>query len=524
MKHNYLKNLYPLVLFLTFFSSYSQEYTVQSIPYSHHNFENVGVGLSIEDDRYSQVVDLKGANPLAPAFNFTFYGNTYDKIVVSSNGYIDFRTSLANTASAFRFMNPIPNIDFPTRNSILGCYHDMNPSYFTVNDPLIINYVVRGIAPARRFILSFANVPLYGMGCSSIKSYFQVVLYEGSNNIEVFVKNKPGCDSTLNKLSVIGLINEDGTRAISPPGRNVGEWTTQNEGWRFSQVHPATTPYRYVKCYDVPFQSSQFSLNFLRQELAEPNMVFFRNRSEANSNDYFIPGDVYNSEGLIYGRKASGALVEIRLMGIHCGEDTEYESGDFDSDGIPNELEDVNGDGNLANDDTDGDGIPNYRDSDDDGDSVPTSVEILDLSGRFSIALDTDGDGIPNYLDNDDDGDGVLTINEDYNHNGDPTDDDINNNGIPDYLDQAVALGLKNNDFAKFVKVYPNPATTVLKIENKSTEEIKSISIHSITGALVKQSNNGQMQSISVSDLESGIYFIKIQIGDYIVNHKFSKK
>ena len=46
-----------------------------------------------------------------------------------------------------------------------------------------------------------------------------------------------------------------------------------------------------------------------------------------------------------------------------------------DNDGIPAEYEDVNGNGNLIDDDTDGDGLPNYLDVDDDGDNVLTTAE-----------------------------------------------------------------------------------------------------------------------------------------------------
>ncbi|MBG6062883.1 hypothetical protein IWX83_002686 [Flavobacterium sp. CG_9.1] len=64
---------------------------------------------------------------------------------------------------------------------------------------------------------------------------------------------------------------------------------------------------------------------------------------------------------------------------------------DSDNDGIPNYLEDVNGDGymrvlatGVANpDDTDGDGIPNYLDTDDDGDGVSTRTEITAANGTI---------------------------------------------------------------------------------------------------------------------------------------------
>ncbi len=82
-----------------------------------------------------------------------------------------------------------------------------------------------------------------------------------------------------------------------------------------------------------------------------------------------------------------------------------------DNDGIPAELEDINGNGDLTDDDSDLDGIPNYLDADDDGDNVLTKEEEPDPNkdGDISDAKDTDADGIPDYLDDDDDGDGVLT-------------------------------------------------------------------------------------------------------------------
>jgi len=87
---------------------------------------------------------------------------------------------------------------------------------------------------------------------------------------------------------------------------------------------------------------------------------------------------------------------------------------DHDADGIPSYLEDLyKEDGTLG---SDGEFTVNYEDLTDENDD------------------DTDGDGAPNYFDADDDGDGVLTIDEDLNGDGDPT-NDIGANGIPNYLD-----------------------------------------------------------------------------------------
>ena len=135
-----------------------------------------------------------------------------------------------------------------------------------------------------------------------------------------------------------------------------------------------------------------------------------------------------------------------------------FDCNDDDMDGIPNSFEDLDMDGDLANDDTDMDGIPNYLDDDDDGDGVPTNLEIGDTDGDaipnyldddddgdsiLSIfedavgGLNTDGDALPNYLDDDDDGDGALTIDEnpDPDGDGDPADAiDSDMDGTPDYL------------------------------------------------------------------------------------------
>jgi len=74
--------------------------------------------------------------------------------------------------------------------------------------------------------------------------------------------------------------------------------------------------------------------------------------------------------------------------------------------------------------------------NDHDNDGVPSQLEDLNGDGEFTLDDDdTDEDNIPNYFDNDDDGDGILTIDEDINNDGDPTNDDSNGNGIPNYLD-----------------------------------------------------------------------------------------
>lgn len=73
-----------------------------------------------------------------------------------------------------------------------------------------------------------------------------------------------------------------------------------------------------------------------------------------------------------------------------------------------------------------------FDDSDNDG--VFDIYE--DINGDTDLTNDdTDEDGIPDYLDEDDDGDGINTSDEDYDGDNDPTNDDTDGDGIPNYLD-----------------------------------------------------------------------------------------
>ena len=214
----------------------TNSYSVSSINYAPPYPFNQGTPILVGyDDVWSEIIPLP--------FTFCFFGDTYDKIVIGANGVITFDTTLASppgfnwfTASQcdWPFSQSIPNsTGLPYRNTINGAYHDINPEFF--GD---ITIDTLGSYPCRTFVVNYNEIPHFL--CSSITTTQQIVLYETTNIIEVYIKDKPTCTNWNNGNAVIGIQNATGTVGYTPPARNTGPWATNNEAWRFSPDGSAT--------------------------------------------------------------------------------------------------------------------------------------------------------------------------------------------------------------------------------------------------------------------------------------------
>lgn len=517
MKNKYLSmNVVLKATFLLIFSFHAvaqiepqNDYSVSPIPYQVYT-ASVSVQGTL-DDTFSAPIPL--------GFDFDFYGNTYSQVNVSTNGYISFTPQVAGTLSPWQINSTIPNVNFNVKNAFLGCFHDLNNS----NAQGTITYSVIGTAPYRKFVVLFDNQSHFS--CTTFKSTFQMVLYETLNIMDVQLIDKQSCTTWNNGDAVTGIINNDGLFAITPPNRNTSSWTALQEGWRFQRPF-STSSYLFAKCDDDSDGFVTFNLQVAQNDLfvANPSLVsFYSNETDAISQtnaftNLNYTNIAFNTETLY--ANVNGEIKSVVLRVIDC-------NSDYDLDSVDTANEDLNADTNLANDDTDLDGIPNFIDNDDDGDLILTSVEYVFTrsAGDISAILDTDGDIIPNYLDSDDDGDGLLTISEDYNNNNNPADDDTNGNSIPDYLDNNVFLGLNAVAANNEISIYPNPVSSVLNIDNRSSEAISAIAVYNLSGSLVDEvKSTTSLQSVSVAALQSGIYFIKIQMNSKVITYKFIKK
>ena len=200
-------------------------YNVQSIPYAPpYQFNCLKNPVSVNvDDVWSPRVNLP--------FNFCYYGNNYNQCIISSNGAITF--DLTNNTpggySNWSFANNIPSTTL-FLNTIFGVYHDIDPSLGgTVGWELItLN------TGCRALVAAWNNIPMYS--CTTSLYTGMIVLYENTNIIEVYIKEKNACSSWNAGNALVGIQNANGTQAVVAPNRNSlsPDWTTTNEAWRFT--------------------------------------------------------------------------------------------------------------------------------------------------------------------------------------------------------------------------------------------------------------------------------------------------
>lgn len=521
-----MKRSISLLVILSFtfltFSQNSYHYVVDSIPYQTYQEQDV-VQFS-NDDRYSDVIT-------APFLIDFFEEPTTNQFVIGTNGGVTFDVNEANqgqswilgenlgtsaTEDPVYYTVPSMNVPFP---SIFGAFHDMDNS----SGVGVIYTGITGNAPHRRFHITYENNPQFFSTCNPLLSTCQIVIHETSGIIDVIITDKPVCPIWNGGLAVIGLQAMVGgeIKGIAAPDRNTSAWVAEEEAWRFVPVS-FLNGFNVAICDTDNDDSEMFNIDDYKASIFGLfNLDATANTIEILDNsDIIVSGDVTVLAGNDLPQNSytidinnGEKLFDMTIALVNCEDDG-------DTDGLTNGEEDVNNNGNLNDDDTDGDGIPNYLDDDDDGDSVLTNIELVfaDRNASSAATLDTDGDGIPNHLDFDDDGDGIFTLDEDYNGNGDPTDDDTNDNGTPDYLDVDVlnvdAVSLNSSLFT----VYPIPAKSDINVqfsENIGFEGSELMTrIYDIQGRLVLEQSKTVLDSkfnIDISQLNSGNYILLIQ-------------
>ena len=187
-----------------------------SVTYDWIDISATGTTVTLLDD------DETPALPIG--FDFEFYGTTYADLHIGSNGYVTF----SPTPGTFYYAGqcPLPTADAGTAETpdlaIYGFYQDLNPTEATGAANLIY-YETIGAAGSRQFVVTYDDVELFQWSPTTEPApwgsdpvTFQIVLYEGSNEIQVNIHD-PGVLAGLPRWSdntSIGVENAAGDVGI----------------------------------------------------------------------------------------------------------------------------------------------------------------------------------------------------------------------------------------------------------------------------------------------------------------------
>jgi gliding motility-associated-like protein len=197
-------------------------YSVGPIPYV--NQTNTGTSLFMTDDSQQ--------GPFQIGFTFCFFGQTYTQFWVGSNGWISFSPGQPTTFTTQ--VIPTANPLVP-KNCIMGPWQDWHPGLGGQ-----IKYQTIGVAPCRKLIVSWINMPMYI--CTANQGTFHIVINESTNYIDNYIQNKPACLQWQGGTATQGIHNLAGTMAVAAPGRNSTAWTATNDAYRWTPTGPVVLP------------------------------------------------------------------------------------------------------------------------------------------------------------------------------------------------------------------------------------------------------------------------------------------
>ena len=222
-------------------------------------------------------IDDAWDSPQALPFDFCFFGELEQQFQVGSNGLVRFDVNAGDVGSgsnAWSFSNS-DNIPSNTpeaigEGNIFSPVHDIDPAASNGEE---IRWEIIGDFPNRVLAVSFYNVEMFS--CGDLLATHMIVLYETTNVIDIYIQNKPTCNSWQGGVAAVGIQNDSGTQGYVPPGRNSSDspWTTSEEAWRFTPIGDSIIEFDWLNSdgavisNDPNFEVSQPKQHFILPEL-----------------------------------------------------------------------------------------------------------------------------------------------------------------------------------------------------------------------------------------------------------------
>jgi hypothetical protein len=146
------------------------------------------------------------AGPYNIGFPFTFYGNTYTQVGVSSNGFIEFTGTDIWTWDC-------PPTTWTPNNAVYLMATELNPSPSGGGQVRFYSDVAN-----QRCVISWIGVPYY----PNVGSYTMQVVLDHNNGVTLSYQNISGTQG------VVGVENADGSDGVSLWCNQNGDWQPQN--------------------------------------------------------------------------------------------------------------------------------------------------------------------------------------------------------------------------------------------------------------------------------------------------------
>jgi len=140
------------------------------------------------------------AGRLKLPFPYTFYGEEYNEVFISDNGYLNF----GGPDQFNSFPISIPSED-PPNAAIYALWRD---TY--LGEDSSVQYQTNGTVGSRRFVVEFNNVNIVG---SDATIDYEIKLYETGERLDILYGNNPANPGD-GRGATIGIENGDGTDAL----------------------------------------------------------------------------------------------------------------------------------------------------------------------------------------------------------------------------------------------------------------------------------------------------------------------
>lgn len=234
---------------------YCNDYTVKEIPYNENNmlfsYDDGEPLPPSTDDIWISATQLPTATSSTPAFNFSFFGKQYTMVYPGANGIISFDQHASGSSCAWSTSvpptgPPYSSTPYNYANAVYGIYEDINPSTTACPGNTAIKVGVLGSYPCRAFVFNYNHIGEYSCCSQGDNMYntYQMVLYEATNIIDIYVKHRACCTSWNGGRGVIGLQNKTSSQILTVPGMDFGTpqnpitWTADNRAFRFTPITP----------------------------------------------------------------------------------------------------------------------------------------------------------------------------------------------------------------------------------------------------------------------------------------------